>query len=152
MLNQPLRRLIERDRMVTVPPQATVMEVAGLMLEHGLGAVMVVDEGTLAGIFSGSDALFRVVAPGRDPGTVRVSEVMTPQPVSVHPDAVFGQALRIMQERGFSQLPVVEHGRPVGMIKARNALDPELEDFVCERRRREGFSVPVGAVPRGLPE
>ena len=148
MLNQPLRRLIEGERMVTVPPQATVMEVAGLMLEHGLGAVMVVDEGALSGIFSGSDALFRVVAPGRDARTVRVGEVMTPQPVSVHPDAVFGHALQIMQERGFRQLPVVEDGRPIGMIKARNALDPELEEFVCEQRRREGFSAPVGAVPR----
>jgi len=55
MLNQPLRRLIEHDKTVTVPPQASVHDVAGLMLERAVGAVMVVDNGVLA--FNRSDAV-----------------------------------------------------------------------------------------------
>jgi CBS domain-containing protein len=139
MLNQPLRRLIEQDEAVTVSPQATVHEVAGLMLERAVGAVMVVDDGVLTGIFSERDVVFRVVAQGRDARTVRVREVMTPHPVSVHPDATLGHALVIMEEKGFRHLPVVENGTPIGLIRARNALDPELEEFVWEQRRREAF-------------
>ena len=90
MLNQPLRRLIEHDKTVTVPPQASVHDVAGLMLERAVGAVMVVDNGVLTGILSERDVVFRVVARGLDARTVRVREVMTPHPVSVHPDATFG--------------------------------------------------------------
>jgi CBS domain-containing protein len=139
MLNQPLRWLIEQDKTVTVPPQATVHEVAGLMRERAVGAVMVVDNGVLTGIFSERDVVFRVVAGGRDARIVRVREVMTLDPVSVHPDATFGHALSIMQQRGFRHLPVVENGVPIGVIRARDALDPELEEFVCEQRRREAF-------------
>lgn len=139
MLNQPVRRLIEQDKTVTVPSRATVHEVAGVMLERAVGAVMVVDDGVLTGILSERDVVFRVVARGLDARTVRVREVMTAHPVSVHPDATLGHALLIMQERGFRHLPVVENGGPIGLIRARNALDPALEEFVCEQRRREAF-------------
>jgi CBS domain-containing protein len=128
-----------RDKMVTTTPQATVLEVAGLMLAHGIGAVMVVENGALAGIFSQRDVVVRVVAQGRDARAVRVGKVMTPHPVSVDPDVTFGHAMLLMQEHGVRHLPVVENGKPIGMVAARAALDPELEDFVCEVRRRETF-------------
>lgn len=125
--------------MVTVTPQATVLEVAGLMRAHGIGAVMVLENGALAGIFSGRDVVVRVVAQGCDACTVQVGEVMTPHPYSVDPDVTFGHAMLIMQEHGVRHLPVVENGKPIGMVAARAALDPELEEFVCEVRRRETF-------------
>jgi CBS domain-containing protein len=139
MLSQPLRGLMEPERMVTAPPQATVLEIAGLMLEHDIGAVMVVENGALTGIFSERDAVVRVLAQGRDARTVRVGEVMTPHPVSVGPEVTFGYAMLLMQEHGVRHLPVVENGKPIGMVSARQALDPELEEFVCEVRRRETF-------------
>ena len=139
MLSQPLRGLMARDKMVTATPQATVLEVAGLMLAHGTGAVMVVEDGALVGILSERDVVVRVVAPGRDARTVRVGEVMTPHPVSVDPDVTFGHALLLMHEHGIRHLPAVENGKPIGMVTARVALDPELEEFVCEVRRRETF-------------
>jgi|SRR5450755_2860319 CBS domain-containing protein len=139
MLSERIRRLMERDKMVTAPPQATVYEVAGLMLERGVGAVMIVEDGLLTGIFTERDAVFRVVAQGRDPRTVGVGDVMTRQPVTIDPDVTFGHAMLLMYERGFRHLPVVENGKPVGIVSARAALDPELEEFVCEARRREAF-------------
>jgi signal-transduction protein with cAMP-binding, CBS, and nucleotidyltransferase domain len=45
----------------------------------------------------------------------------------------------LMHERGFRHVPVVEDGRLVGIVSARDALDPELEDFICEERRREAL-------------
>jgi CBS domain-containing protein len=64
---------------------------------------------------------------------------MTPAPVTIDPERSFGHAMALMQEHHCRHLPVVENGRPIGIVSARNALDPELEDFVCEERRRRQF-------------
>ena len=81
--------------------------------------------------------LFRVVAEDRDARTTRLADVMTRNPQTIHPDKAFPDALRLMYEGGFRHVPVVEDGRPVGVISARDALGPELEDFIYEVLRRE---------------
>jgi len=73
----------------------------------------------------------------RDPRATRLGEVMTPQPKTLAPEESFGRALLLMHENGFRHVPVVEAGRPVGVVSARHALDPELEEFASEARRRE---------------
>jgi signal-transduction protein with cAMP-binding, CBS, and nucleotidyltransferase domain len=62
---------------------------------------------------------------------------MTAQPQTVHPDEPFGNALRLLYEGKFRHLPVVEFDRPLGMVSVRDALPPELEEFVFEERRRK---------------
>jgi predicted transcriptional regulator len=62
---------------------------------------------------------------------------MSKAPTTIHPDKSFGYALLVMHNNGFRHLPVVENGKTVGIVSARNALDPELEEFVSESRRRE---------------
>ena len=64
---------------------------------------------------------------------------MTSAPMTVGPDRSFGYALQLMHEYGFRHVPVVENGKPVGMVSSRDALDPDMEDFVSEVRRREGI-------------
>jgi CBS domain-containing protein len=140
MLSQPIRRLMGRDKLVTAAPQASIYEVARLMLEHGIGAVAVVEDGSLTGIFTERDAVFRVIAQGCDVHAVSVSKVMTPHPVTVDPEVSLGRAMVLMQERGFRHLPVVEDGNLIGMVSSRDALDPEIEDFICEERRRQALS------------
>ena len=109
------------------------------MLARVFGAVVVVEDGPLVGIFTEQDAVFRVIARGLDAHAVPVGEVMTPRPVTLGPEATLGQALLVMQEGGFRYLPVVEHDRPIGIVRAHEALDPALDEFVCEMRRRESF-------------
>jgi CBS domain-containing protein len=78
---------------------------------------MVTDEqGTLVGIFTGRDAVCRVVAAGRRPDRTRLSDVMTPKPVTLPPDKNAIEALRMMWDGGFRHIPVVEHGRLLGVI------------------------------------
>jgi len=96
----------------------------------------VVENDHLIGIFSERDAVFRVVARGLEPATTPLAQVMTLAPVTIEPDCSFGRAMAVMHEHHCRHLPVVENGRPIGIVSARNALDPELEDFVCEERRR----------------
>lgn len=132
-----VRNIIEDREPVAAPGNATVAEAARLMKEKQVGAVLVVEEGKLVGIFTERDALFRVVAECRDARATRLAEVMRQNPRTIHPDKSFADALHIMYEGGFRHVPVVEDGRPIGMISARDALGPELEDFIYELLRQE---------------
>ena len=139
MLSQPVRTLIGQHGFVAAPPSTTVRQAAELMARRRVGAVVVVEDDHLLGIFSERDAVFRVVARGLEPTKTPLAEVMTLAPVTIEPDRSFGHAMAVMHEHGFRHLPVVENGRPIGIVSSRNALDPELEDFVCEERRRRQF-------------
>ena len=132
-----IRAIIGEREVATAPGTTTVKDAANLLKARRVGAVAVVEEGKLIGIFTERDALFRVVAEGRDPQATRLADVMTRNPQSIHPDKPFPDALHIMYEGGFRHVPVVEDGRPVGIISARDALGPELEDFVYELLRKE---------------
>ncbi|MBI2294929.1 MAG: CBS domain-containing protein [Betaproteobacteria bacterium] len=137
MPHRSIRAIIEQREIVTAPGSTTVSEAARLMRQKQVGAVMVVEEGRLVGVFTERDALFRVVAEGRDAQATRLADVMTRNPQTIHPDKPFPDALHLMYEGGFRHVPVVEDGRPIGIISARDALGPELEDFIYELLRRE---------------
>jgi CBS domain-containing protein len=139
MFSVRIRSMMELEKMVTASPQTTVGEAARLMASAGVGAVMVVDNEALTGIFTERDAVYRVIAAGLDARTARLADVMTPSPLSVDPERSFGYALQLMHEHGFRHVPVVENSKPVGIVSARDALDPEMEDFICEAQRREGI-------------
>ena len=139
MLNQPIRSLRDTGNVVIASPRNTVAEVVAMMLANRVSAVVVIEDGAVAGIFTEHDIVARVVAGRRDPHTVEVGEVMTREPLTVGPDATLGHALVLMHERSIRHLPVVENGRAIGLVCARDALDPELEDFICEERRRQAF-------------
>jgi CBS domain-containing protein len=130
---------MERRKLVTAPPQATVREASQLMVKKQVGAVLVVEEGRLLGIFSERDAVFRVIARGLDPSATELAQVMTPDPKTVKPSNTFGYAMTLMHENGFRHLPVLDEGKVVGIVSARTALDPDLEEFICEERRRKHF-------------
>jgi len=139
VFSQQIRSLMERRKFVTAPPSATVREASEMMAKKQVGAVLVVEKGRLIGIFSERDVVFRVVAQGLDPAATPLSAVMTPDPKTAKPNNTFGWAMTIMHENGFRHMPVVEEGRPIGIVSARSALDPDLEEFICEERRRKHF-------------
>ena len=140
MFDRPVRSVMQRRKIIKAPPDTLVSKAANLMATTNVGAVMVVEGERLVGIFTERDVVFRVVAHGRDPQATRIAEVMTPTPRTIDPDAPFGYALSVMHEGGFRHLPVIEHGKPVGIVSARSAMDPELEDFVSEAQRRKYFA------------
>jgi CBS domain-containing protein len=126
MTIRPLRSIVAGQSPLIVTRDTTVTEAALHMRKLNKGAVLVVDNGRLVGIFTERDALFRVMAEKRDPATTSVGSVMTRDPQTIHPDQPFVEALRVMHEGRFRHLPVVEHGRPLGMVSSRNAMAPEL--------------------------
>jgi len=140
MLGIEIRALLEPHKLVAAPPHASVADAARLMQASGVGAVLVVEGERLVGIFTERDAVYRVLAAGRDPAATPLREVMTRDPITVAPDDEFGYALALMHEHGFRHAPVIEHGRPIGVVSARHALDPDLEEFAVEAERRRYFS------------
>ena len=139
MLDQRIRSVMERKKLLTAPPETSVREAAKRMARRKVGAVLVVEGKRLVGIFTERDAVFRVMASGRDAQATRLAEVMTPSPQTLTPDELFGYALLVMHENGFRHIPVVEDGEPIGMVTSRMALDPDLEEFVSETQRRKRF-------------
>jgi CBS domain-containing protein len=137
MSHRTIRMIISDQEPVVAPATMTVSDAARLMRERRVGAIMVLQEDTLAGIFTERDALIRVLAEGRDVQATRLADVMTCDPKTIHPDRSFAEALQMMYGGSFRHVPVVEDGRPVGMVSARDALGPELEAFVYEMLRQE---------------
>ena len=112
-----------------VPPavvegKATVLEAVQVMAEEGVGAVAVVDDGKLRGIFTERDVMLRVVLRERRPRETRVEDVMTSPPETTHRDTSPQEALTFMLERHIRHLPIVdEHGTLLGMLSIRNLLE-----------------------------
>lgn len=132
---------MERRKLLLAAPDTTVGKAAKRMAEKQVGAILVVEDDHVIGIFTERDALFRVIAKGLDPNATHLADVMTVAPKTIAPDKPFGQAMLVMHENGFRHLPVIENGKPIGMVSARDALDPDLEEFVAEERRRKQFQL-----------
>jgi len=137
MFYQTVRTLMDPRKLILVPGSMTVREAAKLMKSKRYGAVLVTEGDDLLGIFTERDAVFRVIAAGLDPETTPLVEVMTKEPKTITPDKTFGHAMLMMHEGGFRHVPVVDDGKLVGMVSSRNALDPDLEEFVFEEHRRK---------------
>ncbi|MDH4096351.1 MAG: CBS domain-containing protein [Betaproteobacteria bacterium] len=139
MLSTRVGDLIEKRKLVVAAPDTSVARAAGMMKKHEVGAVLVVEQGRLVGIFTERDAVYRVMAAGLQPHATLLREVMTREPVTVAPDELLGTAMLLMHEHGFRHAPVVEDGRPIGVVSARKALDPDLEEFSVEAARRKSY-------------
>ena len=125
-----IRSIIEGQELLSAAANLPVADAARLMRAHKVGAIVVVDGERLAGIFTERDALFRVVAEGRDPHTTLVADVMTANPTTISADKPFARALELMHAGRFRHVPVVDNGRAIGIVSSRDAMGPELEEFM----------------------
>lgn len=144
MPNRPIERLIANRKLVTATEHSTVAEAARLMKGAKVGAVLVLRKDQLVGIFTERDAISRVLAEGLDPAHTKLSRVMTHCPITIAADKPFAHALILMREHGFRHVPVVEGGRPVGVVSVRDALGAELEELESDIRQREHIAEILG--------
>ena len=117
----------------------TVMEVARMMVENNIGAVPVLREGKLVGIFSERDLMRRVVVEGRDANRVVVGDVMTPDPHTVAPVEETEECMRLMRDHGFRHLPICHDGVVQGMVSLRDILLRDLVDKNDEVRMMRAY-------------
>jgi CBS domain-containing protein len=130
-----LRDLLKDRRVYSIEGGRTVLEAARFMMEHNIGAVPVLRDGELVGIFSERDIMNRVVAAGRQPAHTAVSEVMTPNPRAVNLDETIEECLFIMEEFGFRHLPIVEGKQLKGLVSLRDVVMRHASELERQRRR-----------------
>jgi len=130
-----LRELVKDRKVYSIDAAVTVLQAARYMMEHNIGAIPVLRNGELAGIFSERDVMNRVVAAGRTPGHTAVAEVMTVNPRSVRLDESLEECLFLMHEFGFRHLCIVEDKELKGMISLRDILMQQAKDIERESRR-----------------
>src|SRR5246127_3417041 len=100
----------------------SVLQTVCAMVEHNIGAVPVVHNGKLVGIFSERDLMRRVVAEGCDPRSTCLAEVMTDDPLTVNMNEELEGCLTLMRRHNFRHLPVCHEGQLVGIISLRDIL------------------------------
>ena len=129
-----IRELLNDRPTYQVEADQSVLEVVHFMVNHNIGAVPVLRDGELVGVFSERDLMKRVVACARSPGSTQVSEVMTAHPHSVSVDENIEKCMFLMREHGFRHLPVVEGKQLRGFLSLRDLLLHDINEKDSEAR------------------
>lgn len=117
MTQRHMLDIIHDQNPVMLTPDKSVKEACELMRTRRIGAILVVDDKEhLVGIFTGRDAVCRVVAEGRDSGSTALQDVMTDSPVSMSPGKTALEALHLMQDGGYRHVPVTDGNRVIGIV------------------------------------
>lgn len=101
---------------LTVSTDTPVVDAARHMRDEGIGDVIVTDGDTVQGIVTDRDIVVRAVADGLDTSTTTVGEICSTDLTTLSPDAKVEEAVTLMRERALRRLPVVENGKPVGIV------------------------------------
>ncbi len=110
----------------TLPTEAYAIEVIKKMFDKKIGSISIVEGEKLVGIITERDLVYKLYIRGDNPVQVKVTEIMTKDPVGISPDESVLNAAALMQNRGFRRLPVVENGRLVGFINQSDLLKAML--------------------------
>lgn len=140
MPHRKLKIVVSQRPLVVATPETSVHDASIQMRQSGVGSVLIEEHGRLLGIFTERDALYRVLAAGLNPVTTTLSEVMTVNVVGLEADKSLSHALHLMHHHGFRHVPVLEHGRPVGIVSARDALGIEWQQFERETKLAEDIA------------
>ena len=111
------------DRVVAIHRSATVADAVDAMIQNRMGALLIMEDGKLYGMFSERDVLTRVVAQGRVPADTRISDVMTPDPECLSFDDEIVFALNKMTVGGFRHIPILDkYGTAVAVVSMRDVV------------------------------
>ncbi|NHJ12195.1 MAG: CBS domain-containing protein [Candidatus Thorarchaeota archaeon] len=130
-------REIMAVNVVTVPPDATVREVAISMAKMDIGSLIIVDKNRPVGIITEADIVTRVVAEDKDPATTKVVDVMSAPLIHITPDTALTEAMRVMARSNIRRVAVLKNNSLAGIITSRDILrwSPELIDVLVESLR-----------------
>jgi CBS domain-containing protein len=131
--------LIKNQDTYRAEASQTVLDVAQAMVARNIGAVPVLRDGLLVGIFSERDLMKRVVVEGKDPRTTRVAEVMTDNPLTVGPQEDLENCLVLMRRHGFRHLPVCEGQKVLGLASLRDLMLHHLSEKDDEVRMMRAY-------------
>jgi CBS domain-containing protein len=117
MISRHASDIINHQNPLMLPSTATVRQACEGMRDRRVGAVLVTDgHRRLVGIFTGRDAVGRVLAEGKDAATTELAEAMTRNPDTIAPRTTAIEALRLMRDGGYRHLPVVDGDKVAGVL------------------------------------
>ena len=132
---------------VTMPPDATVLEVAKSMAKIDIGSIVIVKAERAIGIITETDIVTRVVAEQKDPKTTKAMDVMSSPLIHITPNTALTEAMRVMTRAGIRRVAILKNDSLAGIITSRDILrwSPELIDVMVEslRLKNEQGSVVV---------
>jgi CBS domain-containing protein len=146
MAERTVFQSITRRHVLTLGPQASVREAAGVMTRANCGSVLIMEPpDILLGIVTERDLMTRVLAKALDPERTTVREVMTPKPICVPPEMPVSDAVLIMIERGFRHLPILGPARQIlGVFSVRDALPREIGTALSQAEFNEQVNDALG--------
>jgi CBS domain-containing protein len=132
----PLSSMLDQRRrpINSVNPDTSITESVRLMNDQNIGALLVMEDEKLTGIFTERDALTKVLAAGIDPISTKVSEVMTKDPFCVDPSTTIEEAMSIVTNRRIRHLPILHNGELVGIVSSGDLTHWLVEDRESEIR------------------
>lgn len=137
--------LVQGRALISTTKDVSVRAACRLMASKRIGALLVLENQEIVGIFTERDALNKVLAASLDPDTTSVASVMVADPQTIRADKPLAYALHMMAEGGFRHVPVVDdQGAPLGMVSARDALGQDLVDLERDMRRLEELENSIG--------
>jgi len=129
----PVESLFEaREAIHSVGPNASVTECVRKMTAEKIGALVVMEGERLVGMFTERDALNKVLAAGLEPGTTKVSEVMTRDPCCISPTTTVGDAMKLVTERRFRHLPIMKDNKVLAIVSSGDLTHWLVKDQVRE--------------------
>lgn len=144
-MKRMIRNLLDGRSLVTAGKGMTVRAACRLMTERRIGALLVVEDNRIAGIFTERDALNKILSAGLDPDATCLAQVMASNPQTITADKPLSYALYMMAEGGFRHVPVVDQdGTPIGMVSARDALGQDMVDLEREMKHLQELETSIG--------
>ena len=132
-------REVMTENLVTVPGSAALIEAAQRMRDADIGDVIVMEGDSMCGVVTDRDIVVRAIAMGKDPQSSTVGEICTHEVVTVAPDDAIDHAAQLMRERSVRRLPVVEGGRPVGIVSIGDlAIERDSSSALADISAAEG--------------
>ena len=132
-----VQQLLEskRQNLVSVTPSSTVLDALKVMAEKEIGAVIVIEDGHLVGIFSERDYARKVVLQGKASKDTPVREIMTEKVVCVSPDQTIEDCMGLMTDKRIRHLPVLNHKKVIGVISIGDVVKEMLseKEFVIKQ-------------------
>ena len=124
-----VKQVIEQkaNTIFSVRSSDTVEDVLMLMREHRVRAILVIDDGVLAGIVSQGDCAIKVLLQNNNPKEVTVSKIMTAKPLTVTPSNSLEECMAIMVHKHIRHLPVLEKSKVVGVISVGDLVKSIIE-------------------------
>lgn len=114
--NTPIKQIMTKN-VDSVRRNSPVIDAAKLMRNHDIGSVLVTEnDGSICGVVTDRDIVVRGLAQNKDLNTLEVGDVCSSNVEALAPDATVDQAVQIMKSRAIRRLPVVENGKPVGLV------------------------------------